>query len=142
MAEWRIDRVDKAKPDDLRFLIGKLQEYNDAHSPTPFNRSELRMFLRDGQGNIGGGLIGSVSMHCLIIQVLWLDESLRGLGHGASLVAEAEALAKASGATQCLVETTDFQAPGFYERLGYAAIFEVPDAPRGSKTLFMHKRLG
>lgn len=141
MAQWKIENEEKAKPEDLRYLVGQLKEFNDAHSPVAFERREVRLFVRDENGQIMGGLLGSVNMHCLVIQIMWVDASQRGLGIGRALVAAAEDMARAAGALQAIVETTDFQAPIFYEKLGYQVIFVVDDAPIGAKTIFMRRKL-
>jgi len=38
-------------------------------------------------------------------------------------------------------DTFDFQARGFYERLGYEAFAELQDFPRGHSRFFMKKTL-
>jgi GNAT superfamily N-acetyltransferase len=137
MPKWNIESLEKAKPEDMRFLIGKLSAFNDAHSPTPYERRDIRLFVRDAAGEIIGGLLGGVSMHCLLIQILWVDASMRGQGLGTELVQTAFEIARAAGAQMAMVETTIFQAPAFYTRLGFETICEIKDSPIGSKTLLM-----
>ena len=141
MQQWNIESEEKAKPDDLRHLIGRLQEFNEQHSPTPFERKDVRLFIRDEAGQILGGFLGTVSLHCLIIQILWVEEAMRGSGMGRSLVERAMEIALTHGAKQSVVETTSFQAPGFYEKLGFAIICEIPDCPIGAKTLLLQRHL-
>jgi len=141
MALWKIDSEEKPKPEDLKHLIGRLRAFNDAHSPIPFARQDLRLFARDETGAILGGLLGTVQMHCLVIQIMWVEEEMRGKGLGRQLMAEAEAQATKAGALQSILETTSFQAPGFYQKLGYAMLFEVRDAPMGASTIFLQKSL-
>ncbi len=141
MSEWNIGNEEKAKAEDIRYLIGKLKEFNDAHAPVPFERKEVRLFARDDDGKIIGGLLGNIGMHCLVIQILWVEELHRSQRLGRRLVAEAEKIAVQSGALQSILETTSFQAPEFYEKLGYSIIFELADAPLGADTIFMQKSL-
>lgn len=42
---------------------------------------------------IAGGLIGRIAWNWLHIELLWLDQSLRGRGYGTSLIQEAEDIA-------------------------------------------------
>ncbi len=142
MLQWNITSEEKAKPEDLRLLIGKLRDFNDAHAPAPFERKDIRLFVRDDAGEIVGGLLGTVGMHCLVIQILWVAEEGRGRGLGKQLLDEAERVAIDADALQAIVETTSFQAPGFYQKQGYQILFELPDAPLGSSTIFMGKRFG
>src|SRR5688572_28244917 len=110
MARWNIDIEEKPKAEDMRYVIGRLMDFNDAHTPTAFGRKELRLFVRDDAGAIQAGLFGTVTMHCLVIQILWIEETLRGQGLGRELVETAEKMARDEGAKQALVETTTFQA--------------------------------
>lgn len=141
MPEWNIEFEDKSKPEDIRHLIQRLQEYNSAHSPTAFVNKEVRLLLRDEAGEIKAGLLGLVTMHCLVIQILWVEDALRSQGIGRELVLRAETMAREHGARQVIVETTLFQAPGFYDKLGYRTICEIPDCPLDSRSLLMQKQL-
>jgi ribosomal protein S18 acetylase RimI-like enzyme len=38
------------------------------------------------------------------------------------------------------VDTFKFQAPGFYQKLGYEVFGVLPDYPRGRRCFFLHKR--
>jgi GNAT superfamily N-acetyltransferase len=140
MSKWKIDHETDPQPEAARALVKKLEAYNTLHSPTPFQRREVRLLVRDENGQVQAGLLGNVTMHCLAIQILWVDEALRGQGLGAELVRLAEQQAQAADAIQALVETTTFQARGFYEKLGYNVIAEVPDCPIGAVSMIMQKR--
>ena len=141
MGRWKIDIEDKAKPEDVRFVVGKLEAFNEAHTPTPFQRHEIRLFVRNDLGEIQAGLLGALSMHCLVIQILWVEDVLRGQGMGSELLATAESIAQEKGARQAIVETTTFQAPEFYQKLGYAITCELVDCPLGASSLLMRKML-
>ena len=141
MGRWNIDVEDKAKPEDVRFVVAKLEAFNEANTPAPFERKEIRLFIRDEGGAIQAGLLGAVGMHCLVIQILWVEDTLRGQGIGTELLATAETLAKEKGARQAIVETTTFQAPEFYEKRGYSVICEIKDCPLGASSLLMRKWL-
>jgi GNAT superfamily N-acetyltransferase len=141
MANWKIQSEEKTQSEDLRYLIDKLKEFNDAHTPTLFRRRDIRLFVRDDDGQIQGGLLGTVNMHCLVIQILWIEDSLRRQGVGRELMQVAEGIAREEGARQAVVETTTFQAQGFYEKLGYVQICEIKDSPIGASSLLMQKAL-
>lgn len=141
MEEWTIRVEDQAAPDDMRYVVRRLQEYNIDHSPIPYERRDIRLFVRGAKDEILGGLLASVHMHCLVIQIMWVSDELRQQGIGRQLVNQAEQMAIEVGARQSLVETTTFQAPGFYRQLGYEVICEIPDCPVGSSSLLMRKPL-
>lgn len=141
MANWKIEFAPDVDLDDVRYLIRRLEEHNHAHSPTEYRRNDLRLFVRDQNGQILGGLLGLVNMHCLVIQIVWIEDNYRGQGIGEDLVKQCEERGKQLGAIQCIVETTDFQARPFYEKLGYAVIASVADVPKGASLHILHKLL-
>ncbi len=55
----------------------------------------------------------------LMIDRLWVAESRRGKGLGRQLLTAVEERGKAQGAKRAELNTFGFQAPGFYEKLGY-----------------------
>jgi ribosomal protein S18 acetylase RimI-like enzyme len=64
-------------------------------------------------------------------------ERARGGGLGARLVGEAVR----RGCARSRVETWDFQAPGFYRKLGYRIVSTVPDYPPGVTDYLLVKEL-
>ena len=93
----------------------------------------------DNEGHIVGGLIGELHWGWLRISVLAVAERLAAPGWGRRLVEEAERRAVAAGCRRAWVDTFTFQAPGFYERLGYRAFGELPDYPPGEGRVFLMK---
>lgn len=102
----------------------------------------VAIFLRDAEGSIRGGVTGGVWGTWLHVDGLWVDEALRGRGHGRRLLLAAEAEARIAGARHAFLETHTFQAPGLYERLGYLVVAELEDYPPGESQLIMRKELG
>jgi ribosomal protein S18 acetylase RimI-like enzyme len=45
------------------------------------------------------------------------------------------------GCRQIVVSTHTFQAPGFYRKLGFEPVAEIPDFPGGHGELWLCKRL-
>lgn len=91
-----------------------------------FNRSKARWdmdaftaVLRDERDHVRGGAHGMVRMGAVEIRSVWLDEALRRQGHGTRIVRAVENEARRRGARAVLLDTYEFQARGFYERLGY-----------------------
>ena len=63
-----------------------------------------------------------------LLDVLWVAESRRGTGLGACLLAQLEQDAARQGAKRLELNTFGFQAPGFYEKLGYRRFGAVEPA--------------
>jgi GNAT superfamily N-acetyltransferase len=72
---------------------------------------------------------------------LFVPETLRGQGLGRELMRRAEEEAIARGCHASWLDTFQFQARGFYERLGYTCFGELSDYPPGFSRYFMQKML-
>lgn len=98
--------------------------------------------VKDEAGVIRAAINGHTWGGCCYVAHLWVDESQRRQGVGTALLRSAEQEARARGCVQVLLMTHSFQAPVFYERLGYARQATIPDYPRGHAQLAYLKRLG
>ena len=101
----------------------------------------LAIFLRDEAGQVRGGVVGYCWARRLYLEYLWVEERLRGQGHGARLLAAAEEEARGNGYTDVVLNTFDFQAPAFYPKYGYEIFAEFSDQPPGHTLYFLRKRL-
>ena len=103
---------------------------------------QLTFFLRDEEGLIVGGVHGNYSKFgWLYISALWVSEKLRGHDYGTQLMLHIERKAIKAGCINAYLDTFSFQAPGFYEKLGYARFGELEDFPAGHSRIFYRKRL-
>lgn len=106
--------------------------------PSDFHPLTIR-FERDGV--LLGGLVGRTLRGWLYVDNLALPQSELGGGHGTRLLAMAEAEAVARGCVGSFLNTDAFQAPGFYEKLGYTEFGRLEqDDPRFTRIWFS-KRL-
>ena len=103
---------------------------------------EVAVFLQDDVGRTRGGLVAATFWGWLHVDLLWVEEGLRGEGWGSRLLAAAEAEALARGCRAAILSTLSFQAPDFYRRHGYVVAGEIPDMPPGHRRLYMTKMLG
>jgi GNAT superfamily N-acetyltransferase len=88
-----------------------------------------------------GGVYGATIWGWLMIEGLWVRETLRGRGLGRQLLAAAEAAAVARGCRAAWLGTFDFQARAFYERTGYRVFGALKDFPSGHTHYEMWKAL-
>jgi GNAT superfamily N-acetyltransferase len=100
-----------------------------------------RLVLEDDEGRVAGGLWGHTSYAWLFVQYLFVPEAFRGTGIGTLLMARAEREAVSRGCHSAWLGTFEFQARGFYERLGYVAFGQLPDCPPGFSHFLMKKAL-
>ena len=125
---------------DVRFLEDRLYEYNVASTGISDGRL-LAIFLRDDHRNIIVGLYGWTWGGCCEVKTLWVHAGWRGKGLGTRLMTTAEQEARQRGATQIVLNTLSFQAPRFYERLGFERVGYNEDYPVGYQLVFLRKRL-
>ena len=101
----------------------------------------ISILAEDERGDVVGGIAGSVNWTWLSIKLLWVAPSVRGEGLGRQLMAAFEAMGRARGCTHAHVDTLAFQAPRFYERLGYERFAEIADYAPGAARIYYKKAL-
>jgi GNAT superfamily N-acetyltransferase len=99
----------------------------------------LNLALRAPDGTIVGGLYGATMWRWLLIDGLWVDRELRSRGLGRKLLLAGEATAIERGCVGAWLGTFDFQARGFYERLGYTVFAELAGFPPGHSHYHLRK---
>jgi GNAT superfamily N-acetyltransferase len=97
--------------------------------------------VRDEAGNIVAAVNGHTWGRCCHVVHLWVHERMRGQGHGSTLLRAAEDEALRRACTQVLLLTHSFQAPEFYQRLGYVRKATIDNYPQGHAQHVYVKRL-
>jgi len=106
----------------------------------PANDEPVKLVARDDQGVVGG-LIGQLRWRWLYVAKLWVDERGRGRGIGTELLRAAEDLARSRGCTDVSLDTFEYQARPFYEKLGYELFGTLDGYPPGYRQFYLRKRL-
>ena len=133
--------IEPETANDLRnAVLSGLYGYNDQFAG-PMENSMLTIGARDAERRIIGGLIVNLQpgwkwMH---LQRLWVDESHRCAGIGRLLVETAEKEGRTRGCLHVSVDTFEFQARGFYEKLGYVVYAVLEDYPVGHRKFMLRK---
>ena len=117
------------RPSDVRILDDRLYEYNVKQTGADDGKW-LTIFVRDDAGEIVAGLHAWTWCDACKVERLWVREDLRRLGYGQRLLAAAEDEARARGCHQVLLDTFSFQAPLFYQKLGYEVTGVAEGFPR------------
>jgi GNAT superfamily N-acetyltransferase len=73
--------------------------------------------------------------------MLWVHPDHRKDGWGGNILAAAEEEARQRGCDRARVSSFTFQAPGFYQKHGYAETGRTPGIPGGAEDVHMFKRL-
>lgn len=131
------DSADQAIRDAI---LGPLVAYN-AQKTGGHDYRPLVLVLDDADGQAIGGLWGRTAYGWLFVELLFVPEALRSKGIGAELMSRAEREAMSRGCHGAWLDTFEFQARGFYERLGYTSFAQLPEYPPGFSRYFMKKAL-
>lgn len=128
------------QPEDVAIVRAGLSTYNRLHGPDD-TFEPLTLFVRDAHGAVVGGLLGGTIWHWLYVDILWLDDALRGQGYGRRLLTEAERIALERGCVGAHLDTMSFQALAFYERHGYTVYGVLENFPPGHRKYLLQKSL-
>ena len=136
--ELRIE--DEPRLEEVAALDDRLYRHNVAVTGWDDGRW-LAIFVRDGAGELVAGLHGWTWGRTGFVRTLWVREDSRRQGLGARLLAAAEGEARRRGCREMQLDTHSYQAPGFYRRLGYEEIGELPGWPGRASRIFFRKAL-
>lgn len=137
---YSVEYTDVVDPAIRAAIVDGLVAFNDRQTGISDFRP-LVLALKAPDGTVIGGLWGKTAYGWLFVELLFVPESLRQKGVGRDLMRRAEEEAVARGCHGAWLDTFQFQARGFYERLGYDCFAELGDYPPGFCRYFMKKRL-
>jgi GNAT superfamily N-acetyltransferase len=128
------------KDEDFAAIFQAL-ELETAPVTGPCRIDPVALLLHDQAGAVTGGLWGRIVYNWLVIEMLVVPASLRGTGIGTALMQRAEHTARARACTGIQLTRLDFQAPAFYEHLGFITFGVQADVPPGHSCFHLLKRL-
>ncbi|MBR0656191.1 GNAT family N-acetyltransferase [Plastoroseomonas arctica] len=130
--------LETAPAPELRARLG--QAIGEFHSRTvPTDTRRFALLLHDADGALAAGLSGALSWQWLFVEAHWVADAWRGQGLGRSLLARAEAQARAEGCHSAWLDT--FQARDFYIAQGWQPFGVLEDYPPGQARHFLRKSL-
>ncbi len=130
----------RANGDLIDAIDGGLTAFNHATYPDP-GAAPITLTIESESGELLGGLTGRNAYGWMRVDVIWVRESQRGQGLGVQLLQKAEQVAKERRCQGIHLDTHGFQAPGFYEKLGYVAFGELEKYPGEYKHIYYRKSL-
>ena len=98
------------------------------------------LVARDAAGVVQGGVRYLTAFEWLFVNWLWVAEPYRRSGAGSRLMGAVEAEARSTGCRGAYLDTFSFQAPKFYEKLGYREFGRIADFPAGFDRIWFMKR--
>lgn len=115
---------------------------DEAMAAKGMNRvSTFGICIKNELQNILGGAKGAVLYGNLYVDSLWINHKIRNQGWGTKLMAEAEKIGKECGCTFATVNTMDWEALSFYQKLGYNIEFIREGFEKDSKMFMLRKKL-
>ncbi len=130
--------------EDRIFVDEQIIRFN--HKQVPFQQEQAYMSLDFNLKAENGDIIAGINatLYCwniMYVDVLYVEESYRGRGYGKTLLSKAEAAARQHGGYLSHLDTFDWQAKEFYEKIGYMVFGILDDCPPGHQRYFMKKNL-
>ncbi|MFL5481735.1 MAG: GNAT family N-acetyltransferase [Gemmatimonadaceae bacterium] len=139
MVAGDMDIDDRVSPEDEAAVVRGLLAFNE-NWIGPSNEKPVKLVARDHHG-IVGGLIGHTRWGWLYVAKLWVHERARGHGVGTRLLSAAEDIARSRGCTDASLDTFEYQARPFYEKLGYELFGTLDGYPPGYRQFYLRKSL-
>lgn len=99
------------------------------------------IFITDHQGLVFGGVSGTLFYGSLYVDSLWVDKSLRHQGWGTKLMQEVEKVGKNQSVSFISLNTMDWEALPFYQKLGYSVEFTREGYAKNSTMFMLRKNL-
>ena len=137
---FRVNLEERPRADDVRVVTQGLLEFNRAVIGDP-DEVELAVFVRDDAGCVIGGLLGHLRWRWVYVAKLWLPDELRGRGVGTRVMKEVESYARRRDCLGIYLDTFEYQALPFYEKLGYVQFGVLEGYPPGYRQFHLRKTM-
>jgi GNAT superfamily N-acetyltransferase len=136
----RIEIEEHPRAADARVVREGLLDFNRAIIGDP-EENQVAVFVRDASGRVLGGLLGHVRWRWVYVAKLWLPDEERGQGLGTRVMREIEDYARRRGCHGIYLDTFEYQALPFYEKLGYEQFGVLEGYPPGYRQYYLRKVL-
>jgi GNAT superfamily N-acetyltransferase len=136
----RVESTHQPRDEDVQFLDDRINEHNMVRTGRR-DYLPLAVFQRGEHNEIIAGLYGYTWAGWLEIRLVWVRDDLRGQGYGRRLVEAAEAEARIRGCKHIWLDSFTFQAPAFYQKLGYEVFGTLAGFPPPDDRVFLTKTL-
>lgn len=139
--DYRFDYQENPNANDERVLFDGIKEQAILKKNVEKPIKSFGIFIKDPNENVLGGLKGATYYGCLYVDMLWLKGELRHQGLGTQLMDEAEKIGREHECSFALVNTMDWEALSFYQKLGYEIEFVRDGYEKQSKMHLLRKNL-
>ncbi|MGV7106102.1 GNAT family N-acetyltransferase [Flavobacterium sp. U410] len=119
----------------VEYNLSKTKEFNNEIN------KPIEIIARNEKKEIIGGLYGRSIWGTLEIKTFAIKAENRNSGIGKKLLLEAEKEAKKRNCRFISLDTFSFQAPTFYEKLGFEKLGTESDFPKGFEKYYYRKKI-
>ncbi len=128
-------------PDEKKTIVAGMLAYHRSKGHIRKEKDDYFSVVLKYQDNTVGAIVVSFRWDTMHIETLWIDESIRGKGWGTRLVEAAEKEAITRNCYLAYTDTFSWQAPKFYEKLGYTLYSTLDNYPRNCSLSYFKKDL-
>lgn len=137
--ELELATHDNPDPALVGEIVENLVAANSAVAP-PENHRRIAVDARL-EGHLVGGVAGHTHWGWLYVSHLWVADEHRRHGIGSQLMGAVQEVARGRGAESAHVDTYDFQAVDFYEKIGYRTFGQLEGYPTGHTRFFLQRTI-
>ena len=135
---FKLSFEEQPNQEDIQVLIRGIADY--AKQKRGFDALDFfAFFIRDENDTIVGGCNGGTLYGGLHIDSLWVSDVIRQKGWGTKLVNAALSYGKEKHCNFATVNTMDWEALGFYQKLGFKIEFQRSGFHKSSVFYFLRK---
>ncbi len=127
--------------DQDSFLLAGFDRHSAEKSAPPYLKDRINWIVNEVQDSFVAVLTADVYWDWMHIDELWVEGNHRGKGIGKMLMEKAEEYAIAKSLSGIWLWTQSWQAPKFYESLGYLEFTRFEDFPAGHTRIGYRKQL-
>ena len=122
-------------------LTAGLESHGQAQVAPSYQKDRFNWTVHNDNGELVAALTADLLWDWLYIDELWVDDRCRGTGMGTKLMLEAEHYATTHNLSGLWLWTQSWQAPMFYQKLGFVEFTRFDDFPAGYSRIGLRKAL-
>lgn len=122
-------------------LTAGLESHSQMQVAPNYDKQHVNWTVRDDNGELIAALTADLLWDWMYIDELWVDDRCRGTGMGSKLMHHAEQYAIESKLSGLWLWTQSWQAPVFYQKLGFVEFTRFDDFPKGHSRIGLRKTL-
>jgi ribosomal protein S18 acetylase RimI-like enzyme len=136
--------IKQADYDEIKNWVDHQLQLNTEEKRPAFADRKIRPIsfaMYDDQGHVIGGAAAEFHWNALHVSLLGVSKEFRIKGVGSKLIKRIEQEARANQCDMVLLETMSYQAPLFYQKLGFQIIGRIGDYPAKGECQYILQKM-